>query len=242
MKILITNDDGICAAGLIPLIQWAKTKGDVVVAAPKYEQSAKSHSIEIHKPFEVKKVDLYPGVEAYAVDSSPADCVRFAVLGLGLAFDLVISGINRGFNIGLDIMYSGTVAAIMEAGNLNLRGLAVSTSPGYYLDAVNHMDEVFDYLTTHDLFSKNLIYNVNSPKGNTGAFRITRQGSNYFSDDFEAVGNDLYQPCGKDVFTPCQSLELDTDAVLIDKMISVMPLTLDRTDLAVFRQLRDAGL
>lgn len=242
MKILITNDDGICAAGLIPLVEWAKTKGEVVVAAPKCEQSAKSHSIEIHKPFEVKKVDLCPDVTAYAIDSAPADCVRIAVLGLGMHFDLVISGINRGFNIGRDIMYSGTVSAVMEAANLGLRGIAVSTSASYYLDAVQHMDEVLDYLEKHDLFSRNLIYNINIPQGNNGRFRVTRQGGNYFSDDFADVGNDLYQPCGKDVFAACQSLELDTDAVLIDKMISVMPLTMDRTDLALFRKLKDEGL
>lgn len=242
MRILITNDDGINATGLLPLVEWAKTKGEVVVVAPKYEQSAKSHSIEIHKPFEVKKVDLCSGVEAYAIDSAPADCVRIAVLGLRMHFDLVISGINRGFNIGRDIMYSGTVSAVMEAANLGLRGLAVSTSPGYYPDAVQHMDEVLDYVTKHDLFGRNMIYNVNIPRGNDGRFRVTRQGGNYFSDDFATVGNDLYQPCGKDVFAACQSLELDTDTVLVDKMISVMPLTMDRTDLALFRQLKDEGL
>ena len=239
MRILITNDDGIYAEGVMPLIEWAKTKGEVTVIAPKSEQSAKSHSIEIHKAFEVKKVDLCEGVTAYAVDSSPADCVRIAVLGMGLQFDLVISGVNRGLNIGRDIMYSGTVSAVMEAGNLNTCGLAVSTSPDYYPGAVGHMDEVFDFLYSHDLFSKNLMYNVNIPKENDGTFRITRQGGNYYSDKFADVGGDMYQPCGIDVFAPCQSKELDTDAVLVDKVISVMPLTLDRTDLALYRQLRE---
>lgn len=239
MKILITNDDGIYAEGVLPLIQWAKTKGEVTVIAPKCEQSAKSHSIEIHKPFEAKKVDLCPGVTAYAVDSSPADCVRFAILGLKMQFDLVISGVNRGLNIGRDIMYSGTVSAVMEAGNLDTPGLAVSTSPDYYPEAVRHMDEVFDYLYAHDLFSKNLMYNVNIPRDNDGTFRITRQGGNYYSDKFADVGNDMYQPCGIDVFAACGSKELDTDAVLVDKVISVMPLTIDRTDLDLYRQLKE---
>ena len=239
MRILITNDDGICAEGVLPLIKWAQTKGEVIVAAPKCEQSAKSHSIEIHKPFEVKKVDLYPGITAYAVDSSPADCVRFAVLGLGLEIDLVISGVNRGLNIGRDIMYSGTVSAVMEAGNLNVRAMAVSTAPEYYPDATCHMDEVYDFFVKNDLFSKNLIYNVNIPPKHNGTFRFTRQGGNSYADEFADVGNDHYQPCGIDVFAPCQSCELDTDAVLVDKVISVMPLTLDRTDLAVYRQLRE---
>ena len=239
MRILITNDDGIYAEGVLPLIQWAKTKGEVMVVAPKCEQSAKSHSIEIHKPFEAKKVDLCPGVTAYAVDSSPADCVRFAILGLKMQFDLVISGVNRGLNIGRDIMYSGTVSAVMEAGNLDTCGLAVSTSPDYYPGAIAYMDQVFDYLEAHKLFDKHLIYNVNIPKGNDGTFRITRQGGNYYSDKFADVGNDMFLPCGIDVFTACGSKELDTDAVLVDKVISVMPLTIDRTDLDLYRQLKE---
>ena len=71
MRILITNDDGIWAPGLLPLVQWAKKMGQVTVAAPKVEQSGKSHGIELRKAFEVKKVDLEPEVEAYAVDSTP---------------------------------------------------------------------------------------------------------------------------------------------------------------------------
>ena len=82
MRILITNDDGIQASQLAPLVKWAQKHGEVFVAAPKYEQSGKSHGIEIHKPFEAKKVDFLPGVTAWAVDSTPADCVRFAILGL----------------------------------------------------------------------------------------------------------------------------------------------------------------
>ena len=118
MRILITNDDGINAKGLLPLAQWAQRLGDVTVIAPKVEQSGKSHGIEIHKAFEVKKVDFAPGIEAYSVDSTPADCVRIAILGMKKQFDLVISGINRGLNIGRDTIYSGTVGAIFEANAL----------------------------------------------------------------------------------------------------------------------------
>lgn len=239
MRILITNDDGIYAPGVLPLVQWAKTKGEVTVVAPKVEQSAKSHGIEIHKSFEAKQVDLYPGVTAWAVDSTPADCVRLAILGLHMEFDLVISGINRGLNIGRDIMYSGTVSAVFEAGNLDVNAMAVSTSPEYYPDAVKEMDKIWDFVTRHDLFAKNNMYNINIPTGGSDAFRFTRQGGNYYSDDFKPEENDMYLPCGKDVFAPCPNGEFDTDAVLTDKVISVMPLTLDRTDLALYRQLRE---
>ena len=144
MRILITNDDGIYAEGVLPLVQWAKTKGEVTVVAPKVEQSAKSHGIEIHKAFYAKQVDLFEGVTAWEVDSTPADCVRLAVLGLHMEFDLVISGINRGLNIGRDTMYSGTVSAVFEAGNLGINARAVSTSPEYYKDAAKEMDKIWD--------------------------------------------------------------------------------------------------
>ena len=92
MKILITNDDSIQAAGLIPLVKWAMKLGQVTVIAPKVEQSGKSHGIEIHKGFSLEKVDLIEGVDAYALDSTPADCVRYAILGRKDQYDLVISG------------------------------------------------------------------------------------------------------------------------------------------------------
>ena len=91
MRILITNDDGIQGEGLLHLVKWAQKLGEVVVAAPKVEQSAKSHSIQIHDCFEVKQVDYLPGVTAYAVDSSPADCVRIMTLGLKQQFKIVMA-------------------------------------------------------------------------------------------------------------------------------------------------------
>ena len=79
MRILVTNDDGIRAESLEAVVRWAKRWGEVEIIAPKYEQSGKSHSIELHKPFEVLSVEREDGIVAYSVDSSPADCVRFAL-------------------------------------------------------------------------------------------------------------------------------------------------------------------
>ena len=94
MRILITNDDSVSASQLLPLIQWCSKHGDVTTVVPKFEQSGKSHGIELHKPFAVEEVELAPGIRVWTVDSTPADCVRFALLGLKQEFDLVISGIN----------------------------------------------------------------------------------------------------------------------------------------------------
>ena len=95
MRILITNDDGMHATQLVPLIQWCQKLGDITTVVPKVEQSGKSHGIELRTAFEAKQVELAPGITAWAVDSTPADCVRFAVMGLHKEFDLVISGVNR---------------------------------------------------------------------------------------------------------------------------------------------------
>ncbi len=234
MKICITNDDGIRGEGLQRLVQWAKKLGEVTVYAPKVEQSAKSHAIEIHKPFEVK-VDQVPGAaRAYAVDSTPADCVRFALLGAHEEFDLIISGVNRGLNIGQDIMYSGTVSAAFEASALGSKALALSTEPGSFDEAIAHLDAIWDFITSNDLYSKSAIWNVNIPHGTTGELRITRQGGPYFSDEFRLEQPDLYMPLGKDVFKPTENSNFDTDCVLRDRCISLTPLTIDRTDWRAF--------
>ena len=238
MRILITNDDGIYASELIPLVKWAMKLGEVMVVAPKVEQSGKSHGIEIHKCFEVKTVDLVEGVRAYAVDSTPADCVRFAILGLKEDFDLVISGINRGLNVGADIMYSGTVAAVFEAANLGVKAVAVSTEPRSYQGIVSHMDRVWDYVTERKLLEKHPLYNINIP-ATAGDIRITRQGGPYYSDDFLPQENDMYLPQGKDVFQESGNMDIDTDAVLRGGYISIMPLTTCRADLKMFEKLKN---
>ena len=237
-KIAITNDDGIHSEGLLRLVQWAAKRAEVWVFAPKVEQSAKSHAIEIHKPFEAKPAQVPGAVKAWAVDSTPADCVRFAMLGLHEHFDLVISGVNKGLNIGQDIMYSGTVSAVFEAGALGTKGLALSTDPESFDEAIAQLDNVWDFLTRNDLFSKNLLWNVNIPIGTTGEFRLTRQGGPYYSDDFGPLENDLYTPLGKPVWVSRGDEHLDTDAVLQYRHISVMPLTIDRTSLRVFEALQ----
>ena len=239
MKICITNDDGIRSEGLQRLVQWAQKLGEVYVYAPKVEQSAKSHAVEIHKAFEAKPAEVPGAVKAWAVDSTPADCVRFAVLGQHEHFDLVISGINRGLNIGQDIMYSGTCSAAMEAVALGINALALSTEPQTFDDAVAQLDSVWAYITEHDLYGKARLWNVNIPLNTTGEIRITRQGGPYYSDDFAPEGNDMYRPMGKEIYAPAAHSEFDTDCVLRDRCISLSPLTVDRTDWKAYTALKN---
>jgi 5'-nucleotidase len=237
MKILITNDDGIQAAGLPGLIAWAKKYGEVTVICPKVEQSGKSHGIEIHKPFTLDKVDMGEGVTAFALDSTPADCVRYAILGRKEQFDLVISGINRGLNVGADIMYSGTVGAVCEAVNLGVKALAFSTTPAYYMEAAQHLDDIYAYILENKLFDHNEFYNVNIP-AHPNKIVITHQGGPYYSDEFTLAYGKV-TPHGIDVFTPCADGTVDTDCVLRCGNISIMPLTNQRTNMAVYQSLAE---
>ena len=235
MNILIVNDDGIYASQLPSLVRWAQKYGNVTVMAPKVEQSGKSHGIEIHKGFSLEKVDLVEGAECYALDSTPADCVRYAILGMKRKFDLVVSGINRGLNIGADIMYSGTVGAVCEAANLGVKAIAFSTSPAYYDRAVEHLDAIYAYICQHKLLELCDIYNVNIP-ANPGCIRITHQGGPYYSDNF-TLENGMVTPHGIDVFAASDDDTVDTDCVLRCGNISIMPLALERTNRAAFQKI-----
>ncbi len=236
MRILITNDDSVSAQQLVPLIRWCRRLGEVTTVVPKYEQSGKSHGIEIHEPFEVQKLQLADDVLVYTVDSTPADCVRYAVLGMGLEFDLIISGINRGFNMGTDILYSGTVAAVREAAILGIPAIAFSTSPEYYGGAVSHLDEVFNYIREQKLLEMHSTYNINIPESPKG-IRITRQGGSYYSDTFDDMGDGTFKAHGKCIYASRNNPTLDTESTM-NGYISIMPITIDMTDIEIYNKLR----
>lgn len=134
MKILLTNDDGINAEGLATAIAVAEARGDFLTVAPLTEQSGKSHSITKDEPLRLLKMREH----VYALGGTPADCVKFALHELlaGTSPDLVISGINQGANLGQDTIYSGTVAAAIEAAMNNLPAIALSLCglPPYHFD------------------------------------------------------------------------------------------------------------
>jgi 5'-nucleotidase len=134
--ILVTNDDGVYSPGLLVLKQKLSEIADVMVLAPERNWSATSHSKTMHKPLRVQQVMLADGTAANSSSGSPTDCVALAVGGvLGKVPDLVVSGINLGHNLGIDITYSGTVACAMEAVIKGVPGIAVSTVTAEETDA-----------------------------------------------------------------------------------------------------------
>ena len=238
MKVLITNDDSISSACLLPLAQWVTRRlGDVTVVAPQFEQSGKSHAIDIHAPFEVKKSDVLPGIDAYTVDSTPADCVRMALLGMHMEPDLIISGINRGYNMGHDILYSGTAGAVFEAALFGYNAMALSTDFHTFDSAIANLDRVWDFFCEKELFSLHNLYNVNIPIDPKGIL-MTHQGGPFYTDTFEALENDMYIARGCLAHKHEHDLSIDTDAV-VDGFISVSPLTPDRTAWSIYDRVKD---
>ncbi|MBO5041590.1 MAG: 5'/3'-nucleotidase SurE [Clostridia bacterium] len=236
MRILITNDDSISSPILPGLVRWAKTKGDVTVVVPKVEQSGKSQAIEFYHAVEVKEVNLAPDLKVWAMNSTPADCVRFGVLGLHQTYDLVLSGINKGLNVGHDIVYSGTVGAIYEASRLGIHGIALSSAPEDLPEALTQLDGVWEWMTHHELLSHNLLYNVNFPREAKG-IRITRQGGVFFSDGFQRQEGDMYIQVGAPLTDYGQDLNMDIDAIR-NGYVSVTPLAAERTNFVAFEKLK----
>ena len=236
MRILITNDDGINAEGIRVLAEWAKTKGEVTVVAPKVEQSGKSHAIDFTRPIEIKKVDFMDGVTAYSMDSTPADCIRYAVLGMKGQFDIIFSGVNKGFNLGKDIVYSGTAGAIFEGGRLGIPGIAFSTEPNSFDGARKYLEVAYNFIMDNSLFEENKLYNVNLPNSH-GKIRITKQGGIYFHDEYKYLGDDMWEQTGYIVTENEGDPELDTDSVR-DGFISITPILSGRTNVVAFEKIK----
>lgn len=235
MNILITNDDGIDSEGLKILAEWATQYGQVTVVGPKVEQSAKSHAIEIKNAFEAKKVDYLEGVEAYSIDSTPADCIRFGFDALNRDYNLVLSGINRGLNLGEDIGYSGTCGAIFEAGYHQTPAIAFSTDPTSFEEAKKQLDKCYEFIQFNNLFEYCSLFNVNIPL-NSKEILITHQGEAYYRDKYSFEENGTVTPHGYSIYKGTLDFTTDRDAAL-NGYISISPMTVNMTDMAAYNML-----
>lgn len=227
-KILITNDDGYDAEGIKTLVKEIyKFTKDITVIAPKTNSSAVSHSITLKDGMILKEESsIYKDVKTYSLTGSPADCVSIGLVYLKLNPDYVISGINNGLNMGIDILYSGTVAACFEAGALFTKAIAFSCERNELISATQ-IPEVIKYIESVETLKNSLILNVNIPI-NAKGFKITKQGGNQFSHKYDLIDGLLYATgeClyGKEE----KSINADIKAYY-DGYISITPLTIDRT-------------
>ncbi|RLD10547.1 MAG: 5'/3'-nucleotidase SurE [Chloroflexota bacterium] len=190
--ILVTNDDGVTAPGLLTLVQELRNLGKVTVLAPDRNWSASGHVKTLHRPLRVREVQLADGTSALASDGAPSDCVALAALGLiPEEIDLVVSGINPNANLGHDVTYSGTVTAAMEAVIWGILGLAVSLdSPenhlGYldYTPAARLACRVAKRMLNGDT-PMGAVLNLNVPglpEEEIAGLQITRQGTRLYQD------------------------------------------------------------
>lgn len=168
MRLLLVNDDGINAEGIQRLAKELEKEYEVFIVAPDDERSAQSHALTLRKPLVVKEVKL-GGIKskAYSVSGTPADCVRIAIDKLlPEPVDMVISGINRGLNVGMDVLYSGTVSAAIEANLYNIPSIALSAqwdngNINYDL-AVKYGKHILEKLKDR-LLENNMILSINTP-------------------------------------------------------------------------------
>jgi 5'-nucleotidase len=239
--ILVTNDDGISASGLLALAQEMRQIAKVTILAPDRNWSGSGHVKTLDRPLRIKEVMLADGTTALASDGAPSDCVALALLGyFDEKFDLVVSGINSMANLGHDVTYSGTVTAAMEAIIWNVPGIAFSLGtnekhrePLDYSAAACVARRIVEISTQHVL-PTGMLLNVNIPylpldqiKGT----RITRQGLRVYRDRLDR----RVDPRGRAYFwiggdAPTGIPEEGTDVGAgADGFVSITPLQLDLT-------------
>jgi 5'-nucleotidase len=241
--ILVSNDDGIHSAGIIALADGLQSLGEVVVVAPDRERSAVSHSLTLHRPLRVE--ELSPG--RHAVDGTPTDCVNLAINGiLPRRPALVVSGINKGANLGDDVTYSGTVSAAMEGTLLGVPSLAISLvgrGPFQFEAATTFAARLAAWVIDRGLPPDTLL-NVNVPAPVDGqsvhGFALTRMGRRRYGDAIvekvDPRGKKYYWIGGEEL--ECVDEEgTDFHAVSVG-LISVTPIHLDLTNYKSFDALR----
>lgn len=236
--ILVTNDDGVDSEGLTALVESLGKIARVIVVAPDRERSAASHALTLHRPLRITKVKK----DFYTVDGTPTDCVHLAIKGLlKVKPELVVSGINKGANMGDDIFYSGTVAAAREAALLKVSAFAISVemetkkcSTPLVRPAADFARKFAEYLLKNPP-EPNVYFNVNLPNlpaKKIKGVKVTRQGKRIYGGESivhkkDPRGRDYFWIGGADV--GFESLDNSDIEAVYDGYVSVTPLYLDMT-------------
>ena len=241
MHILVTNDDGVHAPGLLALAQEMRKLGEVTVLAPDRNWSASGHKKTMHKPLRVKETTLADGTPALMTDGAPSDSVALALLGMVEGIDLVMSGINPYANIGDDVTYSGTVTAALEAVIGGVPGIAVSvhTTSALKGERDYRSSAMAGRIVAEQVIKKGLpprtALSVNVPHlpyDQIKGYQVTRQGVRIYKDQLITQ----HDPKGKPFYWiggeyPSAHLAEGSDYHAIENgYVSVTPLQLDMTD------------
>lgn len=246
MKILVCNDDGIDSVGIYELVNELKKSAEVTVVAPLKEQSAVGHGITMQLPLRVINYYKNGNFFGYAVDGTPADCVKIGIRNiLKESPDIVISGINHGSNTAINIIYSGTVSAAREAAIMDVPAIAISVT--------NHAAKQFGFASRVAMMLAQQIANKGLPKGTLlnvnvpdlpeeeiSGMLLTKQGKSKWDDIYEQRKD----PYGRDYYWLTGNLmeldkELDTDqAAVKNKYVSITPIHFDLTDYATYNRMK----
>jgi len=246
MQILLTNDDGIFAPGLAAIYKELVKMGDVTVVAPDVSRSGASHSITYSRPLVCNKVDINGRFTGFSVQGSPADCVKLAVMQLHDGpIDLLVAGINNGANVGINVYYSGTVAAAMEGALLEIPAVAMSLAveapgvPGDFEKAAEYCTKILKKLMP---VKSGDVININIPqlsKGEPKGVRVVPQSSKGFDEYYIRQKNEQGQTVFQLAGEPNHTDETPTDTMsLVEGFITITALAPDMTNHEKTRQLK----
>jgi len=251
MHILISNDDGIMAKGIVALAEALLPLGHVSVAAPNRERSACSHSLTLEHPLRATPVHFpVPVHNAWAISGTPSDCVKLAVGQLlKESPDVVVSGINKGANMSVDVFYSGTAAAAMEGAFAGFPAFAFSLASydpnSDFTGAARWARECLKQIMASGP-EKGIMYNINVPalpERDIKGLRITRMGHVRYRESFECRrdpnGKPYYWLSGDPEILD-QSPECDIVAVR-EGYVSLTPIRAEMTDFALFERMAGSG-
>jgi 5'-nucleotidase len=247
VRILLTNDDGVYAAGLRALHKELAKLGEVTVIAPALEQSGVGHAITLLDPLIVSSIDDVDGSQlGLAVEGSPADCVKLAIYELlDRPPDLIVSGINHGANAGINVLYSGTVAAAIEGAFFEITSIAVSLEYSEHFDfpyAARHARRVIETILANNPPAGSL-FNVNIPSHNRGepkGIKVVPMGVGRHGEGFERRRDPRGRTYYWMTYAPPFRLEGEESDViaLAGGNITVTPLQFDMTRQAQLEQVR----
>ncbi|MCK9407898.1 MAG: 5'/3'-nucleotidase SurE [Bacteriovoracaceae bacterium] len=251
LSILVSNDDGIFSDGLAALVAELQPIADVTIVAPDSQQSAVGHAITVHRPLRVREMKKDGKFFGYAVDGTPADCVKLAIRNLMKTKpDLVISGINHGSNTAISVIYSGTVSAATEGTILGIPSFAMSLTTfeanADFSYAAKFAQRLALKVLEHGLASGTML-NVNVPAVPESEIKgvvITRQGKSVWNDEFEArrdPGNKQYFWLKGELVELDEEEDIDQRAILNNK-VSITPIQFDLTNYAMIERLRTWSL
>ena len=246
MKILLTNDDGVYAPGLAALESVLRELGDVTVVAPLTEQSGVGHSVTFLHPLVCREVFDGDRKRGWAVEGSPADCVKLALFELCKAPDLIVSGINGGLNAGINVLYSGTVAAAIEGAFFEITSIAVSLEYAEHADfdsAARIAVQTIRDILRHKGPSGEL-FNINIPSAALAAesprVKVVPMGVERYGEDYDK----RFDPSGRAYYwatndPPPRKTDHETDlSALADGFVTLTPLCFDMTKAKLLSEMR----